>query len=131
MPLPLFLFDNCIAPQVAKALELVEVQALHVQNVSELGSGATDSKIAAWCQRNRAVWVTADLKASKRRRVQAIPALARISISIAFFKSTAPGWTRRQWLLQVLKRIDEMEELYDVAHPVRYRFTARGRPKPL
>lgn len=119
-----YLFDNCIPWQVATALTLVEVQACHLKDIRELGTDATDRQIAEWCQQNRAVWVTADLRASKRRRVQAIPALARISI--AFFRPPfRSGWTRREWLLNVLKRVDEMENRYDAEYPVWYRLTAR------
>ena len=120
----LYLFDNCIPWQVAEALALVEVEARNARDVPGLGPAAEDRQIAAWCEQSAAVWVTADLKASKRRRVQAIPALGRISI--AFFQPPSrSGWTRRQWVLQVLKRVDEMEKLYDAEYPVWYRLTAR------
>ncbi len=120
----LFLFDNCIPWQVATALTLVEVQAHHVTDTRELGTDATDRQIAEWCQQNRAVWVTADLRASKRRRVQVIPLLAGISIAFCRPPSRS-GWTRREWLLNVLKRVDEMENRYDADYPVWYRLTAR------
>jgi len=119
-----YLCDNCIPRQVASALTLVEVQAHHVTDTCELGPAATDLQIAEWCQQNRAVWVTADLSASKRRRVQEIPLLA--GISIAFCRPPSPsGWTRREWLLNVLKRVDEMESGYDAEYPVWYRLAAR------
>lgn len=120
----LFLFDNCIPWQVATALTLVEVQAHHVTDTCELGPAATDRQIAEWCQKNRAVWVTADLRASKRRRVQVIPLLAGISIAFCRLPSRS-GWTGREWLLNVLKRVDEMENRYDAEYPVWYRLTAR------
>ena len=120
----LFLFDNCIPWQVATALTLVEVQAHHVTDTCELGPAATDRQIAEWCQQNRAVWVTADLRASKRRRVQVIPLLAGISIAFCRPPSRS-GWTRREWLLNVLKRVDEMENRCDADYPVWYRLTAR------
>ena len=127
--MPQFLFDNSIAPQVPEALALVDVLAHHVTDIEELGRDAPDQAIVAWCERESAVWVTADMKASKRSKVQAIPALGRICI--AFFKPTSPGWTKRQWLLQTLRRADEMEKLYEENSPVWYRFTARGRPRPI
>ena len=119
-----YFFDNCIPWQVATALTLVEVQACHLKDIRELGTAATDRQIAEWCQQNRAVWVTADLRASKRRRVQVIPLLA--GISIAFCRPPPrSGWTGREWLLNVLKRVDEMENRYDAEYPVWYRLTAR------
>ena len=121
----LFLFDNCIPWQVATALTLVEVQAHHVTDTCELGPAATDRQIAEWCQQNRAVWVTADLRASKRRRVQVIPLLAGISIAFCRTPSRS-GWTRRQFVQQVLKRIDAMEKQFGAKYPVWYRFSARG-----
>lgn len=120
----LFLFDNCIPWQVATALTLVEVQAHHVTDTRELGPAATDRQIAEWCQQNHAVWVTADLRASKRRRVQVIPLLAGISIAFCRPPSRS-GWTGREWLLNVLKRVDEMENRYDADYPVWYQLTAR------
>jgi len=120
----LVLFDNCIPWQVATALTLVEVQAHHVTDTRELGPSATDRQIAEWCQQNRAVWVTVDWKARKRREVQASPALA--GISIAFFRPPShSGWTRRQFVQQVLRRVDAMEKLYDAEYPVWYQFSAR------
>jgi hypothetical protein len=125
-----YFFDNCIPWQVATALTLVEVQACHLKDIRELGTDATDRQIAEWCQQNRAVWVTADLSASKRRSVQEIPLLARINI--AFFRPPfRSGWTRRQFVQQVLRRVDAMEKLYDAEYPVWYRFSARGAPKPV
>jgi len=119
-----YLCDNCIPWQVATALALVEVPAHHVTDTCELGPAATDRQIAEWCQQNRAVWVTADLRASKRRRVHEIPLLA--SVSIAFCRPPSrSGWTRREWLLNVLKRVDDMESRYDAEYPVWYRLTAR------
>lgn len=119
-----FLFDACISWQVAKALELVDVRAVHVTHVKCLGAAAPDCDIVRWCENENAVWVTADLKASKRSSIQAIPALA--CISIAFFRPPSSGWTRREWLLQFLKRVDRIEKIYETRHPVWYRFTSRG-----
>ena len=120
-----YLCDNCIPWQVAEVLVLVEVQACQVKDIRELGTDATEQQIAEWCERREAVWMTVDWKARKRREVQAIPALARISI--AFFRPPSrSGWTRRQFVQQVLKRIDAMEKQFGAKYPVWYRFSARG-----
>ncbi len=125
-----YLCDNCIPCQVAEVLVLVEVQACHLKDIRELGTNATDQQIAEWCQQNRAVWMTVDWKARKRREVQAIPALA--GVSIAFFRTPSrSGWTRRQFVQQVLRRVDAMEKLYDAEYPVWYQFSATGAPKPV
>ena len=126
----LYLCDNCIPCQVAELLVLVQVQACHVKDIRELGTDATDQQIAEWCEQKEAVWMTVDWKARKRREVQAIPALA--GISIAFFRTPSrSGWTRRQFVQQVLRRVDAMEKLYDAEYPVWYQFSATGAPKPV
>ena len=65
---PLFLIDESLNWNVAKALRLVEYNVTTVYEAFNNRSGVQDPEIIAWCNSNDAVWVHADDSARKEHK---------------------------------------------------------------
>lgn len=65
---PLFLIDESLDWNVAKALHLVEYNVTTVYEAFNNRSGVQDPEIIAWCNSNDAVWVHADDSARKEHK---------------------------------------------------------------
>ena len=63
---PLFLLDESLAPNVTRALALVEYEIRAAADV--FGKGVKDPEIIEWCSQNNAVWIHADNRARKEHR---------------------------------------------------------------
>lgn len=63
---PLFLLDESLAPNVTRALALVEYEIRATTDV--FGKGVKDPEIIEWCSQNSAVWIHVDDKAPKEHR---------------------------------------------------------------
>lgn len=74
---PLFLVDESLDRNVAKALGLVKYNIAAVSDAFEGRSGVTDSEIIAWCRDNNAVWAHADDRARKEHQKEIITAAIR------------------------------------------------------
>ena len=63
---PRFLLDESLAPEVARALAIVDYEIRPLADVLE--KGAPDPEIIEWCRQNGAVWIHADDSAKKDHR---------------------------------------------------------------
>lgn len=73
----LFLLDESLSPNVAKALRLVGYNFTTVFEVFEGRFGVPDPKIIDWARNNNAIWVHADDQARKKHRAQILLANIR------------------------------------------------------
>jgi hypothetical protein len=124
-----FLFDECIAPQIARALSVVQYDAVAVQDVPDLGRGADDSEVIRWCRDQGAVLVTADLKMKRPSGYWEL--LRQSGISVAFFKPRKGGWLLKEWFRQVVRQTDHMEERFSRRVPAYWRYSSKGRGRPV
>jgi hypothetical protein len=124
------LFDEDIPRQVAEALHAFGCQASHVLLVPELASGATDHEIIRWCSDKGAELVTADYKMKTTQRYAGL--LRRNRVSAAFFRPPSKqGWTAKDWLRQVVNRMDDMQREFSERSPVYRAYRSRGAPEDL
>ena len=66
----LFLLDESLVRNVARALGLVEYNFISVFEAFEGRSGVLDPEVIDWCKVNNAVWVHADDRAKKQHHKQ-------------------------------------------------------------
>lgn len=64
---PLFLLDESLTPNVARALALVNYE-IHAMVDVFREQGVEDPEIIEWCSQNDAVWIHADDRARKEHR---------------------------------------------------------------
>lgn len=64
---PLFLLDESLVPDVARALASVGYEIRVTNEVFEK-QGAKDPEIIEWCRQNDAVWIHADNRAKRQHR---------------------------------------------------------------
>jgi hypothetical protein len=124
-----FLFDECIPPQIARALSIVEYDAVAVGDVPELGRGADDAEVIRWCGERGAVLVTADLKMKRPSGYREL--MKESGISVAFFKPRKGGWLLKEWFRQVVRQTDHMEDRFSRRGPSYWRYSSKGRGKPV
>jgi hypothetical protein len=120
-----YLFDACIPPQVAQALQIVGYNTYHVKTAPGLSQASKDDEIMAWCPQYQATLVTADYSIKRTREYARL--LRRFEVSAAFFRPPSKkGWNRKEWHQQVVKRMDHMEKVFVKQSPCYYRYPARG-----
>ena len=123
----LFLFDECIAPQIPRALNIVTYQAHAVEDVRALGRGADDQQVVEWCKDERAVLVTADLR--MRRPSGYRDLIRRTGVSVAFFKPRKGGWSLKEWFREVVRQTGHLEEKFSGRRPVYWQYSTGGRKR--
>jgi hypothetical protein len=74
---PLFLIDESLDWNVAKALRLVEYNTTTVYETFPRRSGVKDPEIIAWCGNNDAIWVHADDRARKEHKKEIVTSRIR------------------------------------------------------
>jgi hypothetical protein len=124
-----FLFDECIAPQIAQALEVVKYDAVAVEDAPELGRAADDAQVIQWCRDRGAVLVTADLRMRRPKGYREL--IKQSGISVAFFGPRKDGWLLKEWFRQVVRQTDHMEEKFSRRRPVYWQYSSRGRGKEI
>ena len=130
MPLPqskdlLFLLDESLSQNVARALKLVEYNIVTVLEAFEGRSGVLDPEIIEWCKDHDAVWIHADDQAKREHKKQIM------ATGISFLWIYRPkGVMSSKEQLRILSYvlpdfIDRHEE-----HPkhLHYRASAQGGP---
>jgi predicted nuclease of predicted toxin-antitoxin system len=70
----LFLLDESLSPNVAKALCLVQYKFITVFEAFGGRSGVLDPEIIEWARVHNAIWVSADDRARKKHRAQILSA---------------------------------------------------------
>ena len=66
------MIDKDLSPDIAAALGLFDFDITHVERVSQFQNrpeGVGGPEIIAWCEDNDRMWVTHDIKAKKKHKV--------------------------------------------------------------
>lgn len=121
----LFLMDESLTPNVAKALRLVEYDAVTIREAFQGRSRVLDPEIIEWCKNYGAVWIYADDRARKQHKKQMLAAGIR-SLWIYRPKGGMSSKEELRILAYVLPNlIDMYEKQRRILH---YRASAHGEP---
>lgn len=120
---PLFLVDESLNRNVAKALGLVDYQILAVSEAFKGRSGVKDPEIITWCRDNDAVWIHADDKARKEHKKEIIAARIR---SLWVYRPGGMMSSREQLRVLSYKLPDLTDQLATYPRFLHYKVSAHG-----
>lgn len=116
---PLFLIDESLNWNVAKALALTDYNVTSVREAFQGRLGVDDPEVISWCSQHHAVWVHADDRARKQHREELVAAGIR---SRFVYRPSGQMTTKEQ--LRILSYV--LEDLADrfCQHPKRLHYMA-------
>ncbi len=120
---PLFLLDESLDRNVAKALALVKYNVVAVSDAFEGRSGVTDPEIIAWCRGNDAIWAHADDRARKEHKKEIIVAGIR---SLWVYRPGGVMSSKEQLRILSYKLPDLIDQLGKHPRGLHYRVSAHG-----
>ena len=122
---PLFLLDESLSPNVAKALKLVEYSIVTVAEAFGGRRGVLDPEIIEWCGDHDAIWIYADERARKQHKKSMLAARIR-SLWVYRPRGAMSSKDELRILSYVLPDfIDKCEKKPRVLH---YQASASGEP---
>lgn len=120
---PLFLIDESLDRNVAKALGLVGYNVTTVYDAFPGRSGVKDSEILTWCGDKNAVWVHADDKVRKKHKKEMIAAGIR---SLWVYRPGGVMSSREQLRTLSYKLPDLIDQFKNHPKRLHYKVSAHG-----
>lgn len=121
---PLFLIDESLDQNVAKALGLVDYNVTSVFETFPDRTGVKDLEIIEWCRDNNAVWVHADDKARKEHKKEMITAGIR---SLWVYRPGGVMSSREQLRILSYKLPDLISQFKKYPKRRHYKLSAHGQ----
>lgn len=121
---PLFLVDESLDRNVAKALGLVKYNILAVCDAFRGRPRVTDPEIITWCRDNNAIWIHADDKARKEHKKEIVAAGIR---SLWVYRPGGVMSSKEQLRMLSYKLPDLIDQLNRAPRALHYRVSAHGQ----